>query len=262
MTEDSFAYPDWLDQYAVAEALMAEAYESLDLASRSAFKKSIARLHAIWGERPELERQFFCARQGFCLERENRPADVAVIVCSAGYRYPAAFLAVLMPAILAGTRSLVPVFTPVGPEEGSAFSGNVRVVRPQALLLAALELAGVEQAFVLEEADILRLLQGLRPETTRLVLLGETAFGESLLLHAHAGGMGCRTFMRPPWYYSERLGLTVLSGFEPEVPLAEGEEPPCAGAALRLDAAHEDVWLWPDLAPDWFRLCSARLFAP
>jgi hypothetical protein len=30
-------------------------------------------------------------------------------------------------------------------------------------------------------------------------------------------------------------------------------------ATVRLDAAHESLWLWPDLDPDWFRLRRVRL---
>ena len=141
---EPFSFPDWLDDHGVDDARMGEAYESLDAQSRSALKTCIARLHRIWGESPDVSRSLSCPRQGFCLERENRPAEAAVIACAAGYRHPAAFLAAIMPAVLAGVQALLPVF--VLP---AVFAGRESL--PAAPLLAALELAGVERAVILDE---------------------------------------------------------------------------------------------------------------
>lgn len=273
MTE-SFSCPDWLEAHALDDAAMGRAYEALGAESRAVLKTCIARLHQIWGESPERSLSLRCPRQGFCLEREARPAEAAVIVCAADYRRPTAFLAALMPAVLAGVRMVFPLFVP--PSDANyasetalapktAFSPNREALPPDSLL-AALELAGVERAYLLDEEAALAFLQELRPETGRLVLLGERPFARSLILHAHAVGLACRSFLRPPQYWSERLGRIMtldfpagrpVSGPEEECP-EHGSKPfePC----VSLDAAHEALWIWPDLEPDWFRQRRARLF--
>ena len=258
---ESFFFPDWLDAHAVDDARMGEAYESLNAQCRSGLKTCIARLHRIWGESPELSRSLFCPRQGFCLEREERPAEAAVIVCAADYRHPAAFLAAIMPAVLAGVQALLPAFIlPV------AFAGRRSL--PAAPLLAALELAGVERAVILDEETALALVRELRPERSRLLLLGEAPFGEGLMLHAHNAGLACRSFFRTPCYWNERLNrgeplsstAEDLSGGQKASLSASGDE--AADYPVGLDADHESLWIWPDLEPNWFRLQRARLFTP
>ena len=254
---EPFSFPDWLDDHAVDDARMGEAYESLDAQSRSGLKTCIARLYRIWGESPDVSRSLSCPRQGFCLEREDRPAEAAVIACAADYRHPAALLAAIMPAVLAGVQALLPAF--ILPP---AVSGPL----PAAPLLAALELAGVERAVVLDEEAALSLTRELRPERSRLLLLGEAPFGEGLILHAHNAGLACRSFFRTPRYWSERLNRAEALSFAAEKASGKNILVECRGEAadypVRLDADHESLWIWPDLEPDWFRLQRARLFTP
>ena len=254
-----FSFPDWLDDHAVDDARMGEAYESLDAQSRSALKTCIARLHSVWGESPDLSRSLSCPRQGFCLEREDSPAEAAVIACAADYRHAAAFLAAIMPAVLAGVRALLPAFVL------SAVSAG-REPLPAGPLLAALELAGVERAVVLDEDTALTLARELRPERSRLLLLGEKPFGERLILHAHKAGLACRSFFRAPRYWSERLNraepLSSAAGNDSGKDVFAECRGDAAEYPVRLDADHENLWIWPDLEPNWFRLQRARLFTP
>ena len=256
---EPYSFPDWLDDHGVDDARMGEAYESLDAQSRSGLKTCIARLHRIWGESPDVSRSLSCPRQGFCLEREDRPAEAAVIACAAGYRHPTAFLAALMPAVLAGVQAILPAFVlPAG--------STGRESLPAAPLLAALELAGVERAVVLAEETALSLVRQLRPERSRLLLLGEEPFGEGLILHAHNAGLTCRSFFRTPCYWSERLNRAEALPFAAENASGKDALCECRGDAsdypVRLDADHESLWIWPDLEPNWFRLQRARLFTP
>ena len=257
---EPFSFPDWLDEHAVDDARMGEAYESLDAQSRSALKACIARLHRIWGESPDLSRSLSCPRQGFCLEREDRPAEAAVIACAADYRHPAAFLAAIMPAVLAGVRELLPAFVLPAASAG-------RESLPAAPLLAALELAGVERAVILDEEAALSLVRELRPERSRLLLLGEKPFGERLILHAHNAGLACRSFFQAPLYWSERLNRAEPLASAAEKTPGGPKGGPCASGEasdypVRLDADHENLWIWPDLEPNWFRLQRVRLFTP
>ena len=279
MTE-SFSCPDWLEAHALGDAAMGRAYEALGAESRAVLKTCIARLHQIWGESPDRSSSLRCPRQGFCLEREDRPAEAAVIVCAADYRHPTAFLAAIMPAVLAGVRVVLPLFVPPvdagyshgggqAPDAGRKFALSPdREAPPLDPLLAALELAGVEQAYLLDEETALVLLQELQPETGRLLLVGERPFAQNLVLHAHFAGLACRAFLRPPRYWSERLGRIMTLDCTADRAFSDPAEgrpehgherfEPC----VRLDAAHEALWIWPDLDPDWFRLRRARLFSP
>lgn len=268
------------DAWVLDEARFGEAYAALDAYERSLLKTCIARLHQIWGESPDLNLSRV-ARRGFCLEREDRPAATAAIVCPASYRHPAAFLAALMPAVLAGVARILPLFVTDRP--GDAVS---------APLLAALELAGVEDAYAPDGAAAIEALEALRPE--RLVLLGDGELGRRFAARAHELDVCFRSFAHPPRYYNERLGRAAIQEFTAEPPApsrsdgqcrgfagqsgehgragcpardAPGRREPCAERkrdvpALSLDAAHEQVWIWPDLDPGWFRKARLRLFRP
>lgn len=249
----------WLDAHALADSRMAEAYESLSDNERAVLKKCIARLHAVWGECPAHESRNRSFRQGFGLVEENAPVSHVLLACESSYPSPAALLAVILPALLAGVSCILPCFAPA--------SGRAALQRDiTAPLLGALELAGVERAFAASEHDICALAELLRADGDRgrIVMLGDPGFGESLALHAHRAGVPCRSLTRPPLYYSNRRCAVAEQRFtrnkdEPEradaLPCREDE-----AMFLHLDAAHEDVWFWPALDPGWFRTRRMRLF--
>lgn len=228
----------WLDAHALDDACVGAAYESVSARERAALKLCIARLHAIYGESAARERRRRCFRQGFCLEEEEVPAPFALVVCEAAYRWPSAFLAAVMPALLAGVTRVLPCFLPSGRDaDGCA--------EPRASLLAALELAGVERSFTAGEEEAQSLLRDLAREEEGgcLVLLGERSFAESLLLTAHRSGVAGIPLVRPPLAgaHAPREGLRT--------------------DFLFLDAAHHFVWVWPDLPPSCFRRRRMRLFS-
>ena len=257
-------YQLWLDSHALADDCMGAAYETLSGGERAVLKKCIARQHVVWGEQPGRERRSRTFRQGFGVEEDEGPASYVLLVCQASFASPAAFLAALMPALLAGASSVFPCFVP-GPEEDAEPDAP-----PPAPLLGALELAGVERAFTATEAEVLILAESLRALSARgrIVLLGSPAFGESLALHAHRTGVLCRSLTQTPFYYSGRLCSVREQVFarEADEPREEGEAmEPCPDddndLFLHLDASHEDVWFWPKLGPDWFRTRRMRLFS-
>ncbi len=251
------AYHAWLEAHRIADSLMAEAYESLSGEERGVLKKCIARLYAVWGERPVQGRAARSFRQGFGLEEDEAPARYALLVCKAKFCSPAALLATLMPALLAGVPEILPCFVRVKEEE--AFAPDI-----PAALLGALELAGVERAFAASEAEVFALARLLPASEGRVLLLGEPGFGEPLILHAHRSGLPCRSLVRPFLYFSERLDAPVEQRFMEEGSATAGGhgcEDTGKGLPLRLDASHEDVWLWPELGPDWFRTRRMRIFS-
>lgn len=252
----------WLDKHALHDDSFAEAYDALNGAERAVLKKCIARLYQVWGETPPKESRTRAFIQGFGLEESSAPVPYVLLVCELSYPSPAAFLAALMPALLAGVEPVLPCFVPA--RDG----GGMRHV--PAALLAALELAGVERAFLAADdavQDFFTSLSG-RNAAGRLVLLGGAACGESLALEAHRKGLPCRSLTGLPRYFSVRLDEAAEQCFRPRSSGAAGGNaiPPDDagdedGLFLSLDAGHEDIWVWPDLGPDWFRTKRMRFFS-
>jgi len=254
------SYQSWLDAHVLADSLMAEAYESLSGKERAVLKKGIARQHAVWGEYSLRESRTRSFRQGFGVVEDDAPVTYGLLVCEASYPSPAAFIAALMPALLAGVSAVLPCFI----SAGGGLPSQKDISAP---LLGALELAGVEQAFAASEPEVCALAEMLRADSGRgrIVLLGRPGFGESLALHAHRAGVLCRSLTQPPLYYSGRLCAVLEQSF-----MQEGTDPVDAALCqdddddamfLHLDAAHEDVWFWPKLGPGWFRTRRMRIFS-
>lgn len=265
----SESYTRWLDSHAVADDCMARAYEAQGGQGRAILKKCIARLHMLWGEHPARER---CSRQfarDFCLESDQNPAPYALVCCPADYAQPAALLAAVMPAVLAGVREVLPcLLLPDGWSED--FSPDCE--QQAAPLLAAMELAGVERVFYATPQDAADLLDILGAMCTdgRLVLLGKSQGGSLLAAKAHEAGLNCRSLVRPLLYYNHRqcciAELSFDTGANNGAPAAdttggEFDYPPEDQIFLHLDSAHEDIWVWPDVSPAWFRTTHMRLFS-
>ncbi len=252
------AFPPWAEERAVSDEALALAYESASPILRGELKKTVARLHALWGEHPFRSEEALFFRQGFSVTRASSAAPFALFLCPASYAHPVRFTAALMPAILAGVSLIVPVFVPPVPappasvskdEASGVFPGGDLAFstatssygfppgeKPEPGLLAALELAGVERSFAMSGEDVLELLSdfGSRHGTGRVVLLGggdasAFAWADALLARALRAGHGC----------------AVLAD----------------ASSLRLDAAHEGIWAWPDLEPCWFRARSLSFAA-
>jgi hypothetical protein len=191
------------------------AYARLDPEARARLKLCTARLHALWGEQPLARRLSFSSAGGFSATWEWTPAPYALILCPTDLNYPERLLAACLPPLLAGVELVLPwFFVPAADSPRN----------PLFPLLAALELAGLEQAVLASGDEALSGLALMRetPGLGRLLVLGSRGLGEPFILCAH------------------RLGLPCLA-------LAGDEENPPS-----LDAAHEGVWVWPDLAPEWF----------
>ncbi len=209
------ARPDWLEARALNDAAFADAYDALGAEGRARLKHCIAVQHAFWGERAACRRETRDFRQGFRVEAEEEPAPYALVFCDADYDRPDLLLATLMPAILAGCPLVLPCFLPA--ED-----------RPAASLLAALELAGVEDAYGLDEGEGLRLFDSLHESVGlgRVVILGRAAWADAVILHAVRRDVPCRLIS------SGAAGFTAETGFE-------------------------HVSILPDLPPEWF--CRRRL---
>ena len=245
---DTSSYQSWCDAHAFADSVMAGAYEALRDIDRAALKKCIARQHVMWGEYAACDRRTRAFRQGFSLEEDETPAAYALLVCEAPYPSAAAFVAALMPPLLAGVSAVVSCFISAKDQypiqdldqKSGQNSAQQGVSAP---LLGALELVGVERAFAASEAEVCALAELLHMDHGsggRIVLLGGPGFAESLILQAHRSGVRCRSLR-----LEDDADATELRR-----------------DATHLDAANQDVWFWPDLGPEWFRNRRMRIFSP
>ncbi|MDR2076382.1 MAG: hypothetical protein LBP61_05565 [Desulfovibrio sp.] len=205
----------WIREHALEDSLWDAAYARLDDGARSRLKLCIARLHALWGERPLSRSSSASFAAGFAVTWEQNPAPYALILCPTDLGHPDRLLAACLPPLLAGVDLVLPWFLVPPP-------GAPRT--PLSPLLAALELAGLEQVVLASGDETLQGLVLMREAlgAGRILFLGPRSQGESFVLAAYRLGVPC-------------LALT-------------GEE----GDAPLLDSAHEGVWIWPDLAPEWF----------
>lgn len=215
----------WLQSHGLDEDVCAAAYEATGAPARSALKLCIARLHAFWGESPLASVTSFSYAQGFSVVRDTAPASYALVLCPVFHARPAQLLAACLPAILANVPMVVPCLIADNPQGALPDSANA--------LLAAMDLAGLEQTLVVSEAEALEGMALLDRELGpgRVALLGSPGFGEAITLAAY------------------RLGIPFFNG----TAVLPGNRTPM----LSVDAAHEGIWIWPDLGPDWF--CSSRL---
>ena len=245
-----------LAHYALPDEVMGEAYEALGDRGRAVFKLCIARLHRLWGELAPGEISDRRLAPDFRVVTEELPVDFALFVCEASYRHPAALLAGVMPAILAGVEELFPCFV----------SGNEgELPRPE--LLAAMELAGVERCFSLPADDSAEFARWLREAAAGgcLVVFGQRSFGGDYALAAHHSGLACCSFTSAPVFTCLGDGRLMRQGFEnllpgnAPLPQESGAGEGRSGGALQLDEEHADVWVWPDLSPAWFRRRGMRL---
>lgn len=147
---------------------------------------------------------------------------------------------------------------------------------PNPHLLAALDLAGIERSFATTAEAAQKLLsdmtQTLGPG--RLVIIGQPAPAG-----APADGPACDRVNGLAGLALAALRLQTpcidlsgtprfLSGQKPVCPPAAGDSRPKAGRSpapvpnLTLDKHHENIWLWPQLGPDWFCDKRAHIFRP
>ena len=268
--------PELFSAYRLDDSLMAEAYEALGPEKRAVLKKNIAVLYAVWREQRESTCLTRHLPEGYTVHQETHPAPYTLVVCAAAFPSPACFLAAAMPALLAGVGLVVPCFV------GAA-------ARPHAALVAATELAGLEDAVALpDEEQVLPLLHALHGQGARgrLVVLGHAPLARAALAYAVEHGIPCLSLVSPASFHLVDEGTEDTFAGVSAVPAAPaqatdgvGAVPPgsteClqvsweeqAGIAteapcdLTLTGALANIWVWPHLDPPWFMNRRMRLSA-
>ncbi len=199
-------WPDWTDRHRVDDALSAAAYEAAGPAARAAIKTAIA-MYFRYDEpaREVIHENRSDHVSGFWRSRTVFPAPWAIVAMTPRYTAAARLLAALMPAIISGVSRIAAVC--VGGQ-------------PSGPCLTTLELAGVDDVFVLSPAELCALLEETQPGPGRLALLHEGGL-DLPGLQARALHIPCFEERRAPVLTIPRPELFDLEVLR----FAQGDEP-------------------------------------
>jgi len=260
-------WPEWAEEHRLDDALSIQAYEATSPQCRIALKSGLALAFMHFGQSPCRTRESQTdTRLGYWRQMTAFPASWAVVAFTPMYTAAARLAAACVPAHLA----CVPLL-------GAVCVGG----EPANQALAALDLSGVENIFVLDTAGLCALLEESQPGPGRLVLLHEGEL-DSARLAARTFGIPCHEERRPPvLVLPEPMAFNVeVLSFAQGKALDQALEPPhpVTPAALYLTAeaavghcrqhSHgphhadslalspgcEGFWLHTGLTPDFFRV--------
>lgn len=211
-----FDIPAWLDTFRPADELYEKAYEDTPAHLRALLKTAIAFAFHRYGMKDCHETwRTDCLRAGFSRREDVRPAAWVLAVAGCGFASPARFIAAAIPAVLAGAVRILTV-------SDAPFSPAV---------ITAMELAGLEDSFVLSMNNIASLYEELHeasPDGRILFFPGSEEPDEAMLRLMHkAEAHGTR-------FYCDRAAPKILSLYRQE------DTPSFAETAKRL------LWLHPD----------------
>ena len=278
----------FLEDGRIADDCLAEGYEQAGPMLRGHLKKNIAVQHELLEQRlPPACRRTEISYGATVYTQTAVPAPWCLIVHEAAYPAAPRALAAAVPAQLAG----VPVIWSIAlHEKGEAAT-------PPAPVLAAWELAGIENAAAFEREDFLARLREFMdsPDCAeagagpgRVLILGAPAWANDICAICHAERKALlRLEGRPP-----RILLTgteakayhaALAELHPDAELsaaqaeqalpqsttedydavfmAESSRPPLGNAALCLDYRHCGCWIRPELGAAFFLNHNFSLFS-
>lgn len=253
-------WPETLTAHRVEDAALSAAHESAPAAGLAAIKQCLALLHSLMGEdADETLLARIDAARGFRMRERIVPAPWACFFVGAGYAAPVRLAAALMPAILARTPLLAAVC----------------VSAPSPAVLAALELAGVEDIFRVDDAAPwpARLSAGMGPGRVALLHGGDLAPAAEA---ARGAGLAVWEETRPPRLHMEEEAepfRDIIDFCHPDAvhtpsgPDAvfggEGGSPDVREAApLIIHPRMAGFWRHAGLGPDFFRERALRIAPP
>jgi hypothetical protein len=293
--ETLFSPPDWVEDFRLDDEYQARAYDGAPASWRVRLKTASAFLFHRWTEAPAVKSgQILDPSRGFAARCDERPASFVLAVLDPAYDSPARLLAAVLPAVLAGVRTVL-VACPGGP--------------PAPGVCLALELAGLEDVYVFppgsarNPGELLDMPDAAALRRGRLLLfpprraVPAEIFAE---MSRKAGSLRLPCWQDaclPRLAFEEDRAQRKKDGGWPEllrwaqgeaefVPLRDGGEmPPCdalfreeplpADAALpaippepafplQFGPGMEACWLHPDLDPRFFRVSrfAAALVLP
>ncbi|AGW14255.1 histidinol dehydrogenase [Megalodesulfovibrio gigas] len=280
---ESVMLPDWMQERLVSDEAFADAYHETVPHRRALLKSTIARLHALLGERRVSNRSTASALEtGMRSIVWELRLDTLVVTLPPGFSSPSRLLAAIVPAQLAGVREILvvclrPDAEPDAPAAESAISPAV---------LAALELAGVETCLDLDMQEF-RNLPAILEEAGQwgafiTLETGCTFIADFLTINADALEVHCwfddpDTFSLDDlrWLFGDDAALYCWGNPPASLPdgvhrgpddfdafqevdkflaLAPEERIKEISTSAHLACSKEalGLWLWPGLTPDAF----------
>ncbi len=234
-------WPDEWEGWRISEEAFAKAYDAISPEQRARIKTVLALVRAVHGEEAMLaEERIIKSGTGFGYARRTIPAPWALLVAEPRTFSAIHMAAAIMPAHLAGVRHVAALWT-----------GETPV--PETVL-AALELSGVEHAFVLPPlADL------------KSVLAGLIMYFEKL-----AKTLGVKNACQPVLNKPGRLlfpgnGITVpleknILHTRLTVPVWEENVARHGNMSLNLPPELAGLWVHPDLPPSFFLNTEMTVF--
>ena len=220
-----FDIPAWLEAFRPDDDLYAQAYENTPAPLRALLKTSMAfAFHRRGMKDGDGAYRVDCPRAGFSRREDVRPAAWTLAVTGPGFASPARFLAAAVPAIMAGVPRILAV-------SSETFAPAV---------ITALELAGLEDSFVLDAEGLASLYEDLRavsPDGRILFFPGPEGPDEAMkdLMHkAAADGTAA---------YRDKAAPRILSLYK------KGDTPSAAETEKRLRWLHPDADILDAPAP-------------
>ncbi|SDL62745.1 Histidinol dehydrogenase [Maridesulfovibrio ferrireducens] len=115
MTEDNFAFPEWLDDFQITDEVFAVAYEAVLPPQRAWMKKTIAQVYAVNSpDSPQSKWTVNTWKGGFETEIANSPLDCVLMLVDKGATSAVRILAALAPALAVGVQNILVVFVGEG----------------------------------------------------------------------------------------------------------------------------------------------------
>lgn len=260
--------PGWLDACRPDDALYADAYEGTPAELRALLKTAIAFSFHRWPCADGVAHTARAsARSSFRHEETARPADWALALLGPGFASPARLLASLVPAVIAGVgRILIVSEAPFSPA-----------------VCTALELAGLEDSFLLDADQMPGLYEDLRalsPDGRLAVFPGAdgsfTAAQRDLLHDAALDGMPRLRDLPSPRLFSlhgeDSKAETRLRWLYPDAELLREPAPGIRAAFIPDHSVPSSAMCadmvcgpgmeacWPGPSPDFYRTCSCSAF--
>lgn len=258
--------PAWLEDARLAEESLAAAYDAAPPACLAALKTGLALAHSHFGDPPPLAREEWLKKgrgfRGFC---QARPLRWALVLFDDSFSAAARLCAAAAAPVFAGVETILAVCL-----EGE----------PCFQALTALELCGVEDIFLLQQADLERLFRDLGPSGSAVFLGPKAGEAEPLarargLMTYKDRGEPALSLLSPDEFPVRTLEFcqgeaarrlnsdacpdAVYAGAERARQLAFSQKAP----RLILGPGCEGFWLHPGLSPAFFRPgSSAFLLAP
>ena len=281
--ENIITLPAWLDALRQPDEKQAAAYEACPSDFRAGLKTAIAFAFRLWGESASsFDTRLENSHTGFVHTLSSRPAAWLFALLSPDYLSPARFIAAILPAILAGVGRIIITSLDTAPSPA---------------LCAAIELAGLEDFFILPSntGDVPRLLRELHAQNSDgRVLLFPSATNEDSGLSVARQTAGILKLQLWQDDTAPRLSITrtadekgarekhenvlrrdIITWAHGDAQILDREEcgiaahfvqehpdgfPDASGTCspLFFGPGLETCWIHPLLKPEYFRTCTLR----